>query len=95
MSSLARLEAAGIKVVAILERHLKSIEIFTDTITWAQLLGFIVNVLKLKELGQQIEAHLTGETSLCTRGSSRVRFLKSYLFSELNYFALETGSDSE
>ena len=59
ISSLTRLEAAGIKVVTALEHNLESIETFT----WAELLEFISSELNLKELGQQIEAYLTGKTS--------------------------------
>ena len=80
ISSLARLEAAGIKVVTALEHHLKSIKTFFHAglktvttleldlksikiFTWVELLEFIIGELNLKELGQQIEAYLTGKTS--------------------------------
>ena len=73
MSFLTRLEAAGIKVMTTLRKHtyaqLQSIDIekiLTDAqiSTWAALLNFIINVLKLRDLGQQIEDYLTGKTDL-------------------------------
>ena len=67
---------------------LKSIKIFTDTLTWAELLEFIINELNLKELGQQIETYVTGKTSYVL-GVGFV-FLKNYSGTNLDFCVFAT-----